>query len=142
MRDSSGTPAELMAEPAPTEPPERRFDPLVWAAGVLFLLAIAFGSAPAWRAGPDTLAGLLLLVGLAGRRVGRFLQLAAEHDDPGNRHRQDEWTALRWSQKHEAAVWIAPQIEGEEWAPEWLRDDGLSDAERAAVYARLVEHST
>ena len=66
MRDSSGTPAELMAEPAPTEPPERRFDPLVWAAGVLFLLAIAFGSAPAWRAGPDTLAGLLLLVGLAG----------------------------------------------------------------------------
>jgi hypothetical protein len=48
MRDSSGTPAELMAEPAPTEPPERRFDPLVWAAGVLFLLAIAFGSAPAW----------------------------------------------------------------------------------------------
>jgi two-component system cell cycle sensor histidine kinase/response regulator CckA len=66
MRDSSGTPAELMAEPAPTEPPERRFDPLVWAAGGLFLLAIAFGSAPAWRAGPDTLAGLLLLVGLAG----------------------------------------------------------------------------
>jgi two-component system, cell cycle sensor histidine kinase and response regulator CckA len=66
MRDSSGNPAELMAEPAPTEPPERRFDPLVWAAGVLFLLAIAFGSAPAWRAGPDTLAGLLLLVGLAG----------------------------------------------------------------------------
>jgi two-component system cell cycle sensor histidine kinase/response regulator CckA len=66
MRDSSGTPAELMAEPAPTEPPERRFDPLVWAAGGLFLLAIAFGSAPALRAGPDTLAGLLLLVGLAG----------------------------------------------------------------------------
>ncbi len=66
MRDSSGNPAELMAEPAPTEPPERRFDPLVWAAGGLFLLAIAFGSAPAWRAGPDTLAGLLLLVGLAG----------------------------------------------------------------------------
>ncbi len=66
MRDSPGAPAELMAEPAPTEPPERRFDPLVWAAGGLFLLAIAFGSAPAWRAGPDTLAGLLLLVGLAG----------------------------------------------------------------------------
>ena len=55
-----------MAEPTPTEPQERRFDPLVWAAGGLFLLAIAFGSAPAWRAGPDTLAGLLLLVGLAG----------------------------------------------------------------------------
>ncbi len=55
-----------MAEQTPTEPRERRFDPLVWAAGALFLLAIAFGSAPAWRAGPDTLAGLLLLIGLAG----------------------------------------------------------------------------
>mgnify|MGYP002378059732 CR=1 FL=1 len=55
-----------MAEQTPSEPQERRFDPLVWAAGGLFLLAIAFGSAPAWRAGPDTLAGLLLLVGLAG----------------------------------------------------------------------------
>ena len=75
-------------------------------------------------------------------RVGRFLQLAAEVDDPGNRHRQDEWTALRWAQKHEAAVWVAPMIAGEEWAAEWLRDDGLSDAERAAVYTRLVEHST
>ncbi|HRD45605.1 MAG TPA: hybrid sensor histidine kinase/response regulator, partial [Caulobacter sp.] len=66
MRDSSGTPAGLMAEQTPSDPQERRFDPLVWAAGGLFLLAIAFGSAPAWRAGPDTLAGLLLLVGLAG----------------------------------------------------------------------------
>lgn len=55
-----------MAEQTPTEPQERRFDPLVWAAAGLFLLAIAFGSAPAWRAGPDTLAGLLLLIGLAG----------------------------------------------------------------------------
>lgn len=77
-----------------------------------------------------------------GRRVGRFLQLAAAEDDPGNRHRQDEWTALRWAQKHEAAVWVAPRIEGEEWAVEWLRDDGLSDVERAAVYALLVEHSS
>lgn len=76
-----------------------------------------------------------------GPRVGRFLQLAAEHDDPGNRHRQDEWTALRWAQKHEAAVWIAPQLEGEPWALEWLRDDGLSDGERERVYARLVEVS-
>lgn len=76
-----------------------------------------------------------------GRRVGRFLQLAAAEDDPGNRHRQDEWTALRWAQKHEAAVWIAPQLEGEPWALEWLRDDGLSDGERDRVYARLVEVS-
>ena len=76
-----------------------------------------------------------------GPRVGRFLQLAARDDDPGNRHRQDEWTALRWAQKHEAACRIAPQIEGEPWALEWLRDDGLSDGERERVYARLVEVS-
>ncbi len=55
-----------MAGPAPTEPRERRFDPLVLAAGGLFVLAIAFGSVPAWRAGPGTLASLLLLIGLAG----------------------------------------------------------------------------
>jgi hypothetical protein len=77
----------------------------------------------------------------AGPRVGRFLQLAARDNDPGRRHDQDEWTALRWAQKHEAACRIAPQIEGEEWALEWLRDDGLSDGERDRVYARLVEVS-
>lgn len=72
------------------------------------------------------------------RRVGRFLQLAAADDDPGGRHRQDEWTALRWAQKHEGAVLCASWIEGEPGAAEWLRDDGLSDAEREATYARLV----
>lgn len=77
-----------------------------------------------------------------GPRVGRFLQLAARDDDPGSRHRQDEWTALRWAQKHEAAVLCAPWIEGETWAPEWLRADGLSDGERARVYAQLVEASS
>jgi len=77
-----------------------------------------------------------------GPRVGRFLQLAARDDDPGNRHRQDEWTALRWAQKHEAAVMCAPWIAAEPWAMEWLRGDGLSDAERDAVYAALVSAST
>jgi len=55
-----------MAEPAPTEPRERRFDPLVMTAGLFFLLTVGFASAPAWKAGPGTLAGLLLLIGLAG----------------------------------------------------------------------------
>jgi two-component system cell cycle sensor histidine kinase/response regulator CckA len=44
----------------------RRFDPLVWAAGGFFLLAVGLAAAPALRAGPATLAGLLLLIGLAG----------------------------------------------------------------------------
>ena len=44
----------------------RRFDPLVWAAGGFFLLAVGLAAAPALNAGPATLAGLLLLIGLAG----------------------------------------------------------------------------
>jgi two-component system cell cycle sensor histidine kinase/response regulator CckA len=44
----------------------RRFDPLVWAAGFFFLLAVGLAAAPALRSGPATLAGLLLLIGLAG----------------------------------------------------------------------------
>lgn len=73
-----------------------------------------------------------------GPRVGRFLALAARDDDPGNRHRQDEWTALRWAQKHEAAVLFAPKFD-EPWALAWLRADGLTEDERGAIYARLVE---
>ncbi len=44
----------------------RRFDPLVWVAGGFFLLAVGLAAAPALHAGPATLAGLLLLIGLAG----------------------------------------------------------------------------
>ena len=33
---------------------------------VFFLLAVAFAAAPAMNAGPTTLAGLMLLIGLAG----------------------------------------------------------------------------
>ena len=66
MRDSPANMAGLMAEPAPTGPRERRFDPLTLAAGGFFLLAVGFGAVPAFKAGPETLAGLLLLIGLAG----------------------------------------------------------------------------
>ncbi|WGM39698.1 ATP-binding protein [Caulobacter sp. NIBR1757] len=43
-----------------------RFDPLVGAAAVFFVLAVGFAAYPALEAGVDTLAGLLLLIGLAG----------------------------------------------------------------------------
>ena len=44
----------------------RRFDPLVWGAAIFFVLAAALAAVPAMRAGPTTLAGLLLLGGVAG----------------------------------------------------------------------------
>ncbi|ATQ41987.1 cell cycle histidine kinase CckA [Caulobacter mirabilis] len=55
-----------MAEPTPAEPRERRFDPWIWGAGACFVLALGLASVPAWKHGPSTLAGMLLLVGLAG----------------------------------------------------------------------------
>jgi hypothetical protein len=76
------------------------------------------------------------------RRWGKFMLLAAEHDDAGNRHRQDEYSALRTAQKIEGAVLACARIPAEPWALAWLRADGLTDADRAAVYARLVEAST
>ena len=55
-----------MAEPPSDTGAKRRFDPLTAAAVVFFLLAVMFAAAPAVNAGPATLAGLLLLIGLAG----------------------------------------------------------------------------
>lgn len=76
-----------------------------------------------------------------GERWAEFCRLAAAEDDDGNRHRQDEWSCLRTAQKLEAAVVYAPKLP-ESWALAWLRDDGFrDDAEREAVYARLVELS-
>jgi two-component system cell cycle sensor histidine kinase/response regulator CckA len=45
---------------------KRRFDPLVWGAAIFFVLAAGLAAVPAMRAGPTTLAGLLLLGGVAG----------------------------------------------------------------------------
>ncbi|MBS0334147.1 MAG: hypothetical protein JSS35_15365, partial [Proteobacteria bacterium] len=58
--------AEAMAEPQPRKPRKGRFEPLTAAAVVFFLIAVAFAAAPALKAGATTLAGLLLLIGLAG----------------------------------------------------------------------------
>ncbi|MFI4950612.1 MAG: hypothetical protein ACHP7A_06200, partial [Caulobacterales bacterium] len=55
-----------MAEPEVRKARKGRFDPLTAAAVVFFLMAVAFAAAPAMNAGPTTLAGLLLLIGLAG----------------------------------------------------------------------------
>ena len=60
-----------MAEPAIRQPsvnPPRkaRFDVLTAAAVVFFLGAVGFAAVPAINAGPETLAGLMLLFGLAG----------------------------------------------------------------------------
>jgi two-component system cell cycle sensor histidine kinase/response regulator CckA len=56
-----------MAEPATGKPPKKvRFDVLTAAAVVFFLGAVGFAAAPAINAGAETLAGLMLLVGLAG----------------------------------------------------------------------------
>ncbi|MBS0363852.1 MAG: response regulator [Proteobacteria bacterium] len=55
-----------MAEPQVRKARKGRFEPLTAAAVVFFLIAVAFAAAPALKAGVTTLAGLLLLIGLAG----------------------------------------------------------------------------
>src|SRR4051794_41757081 len=71
MTDSQGAIASAMAQPKDSKaaPHAKRgggAEPLVAAAVVFFLLAVVFAAAPALKAGPVTLAGLLLLIGLAG----------------------------------------------------------------------------
>lgn len=75
------------------------------------------------------------------QRWGAFMRFAAEHDDAGSRHRQDEYTAWKTACKIEGGVAAAPSL-GEPWAEEWLRSDGLATAERARIYTRLCEVST
>lgn len=76
----------------------------------------------------DRLAGLP-----ENERVGEFMRAAAEVDDPGSRHKQDEYTALRSAQKLEAGR-TACKITGEDVA--WFFD-GL-DVDRDSVYDALV----
>ena len=78
-----------MAERPAAKPRKGRFDLLTAAAVVFFLLAVVFAAAPAVNAGPATLAGLMLLIGLAGVAcLGLFVLRSAsepgavpEHDD-------------------------------------------------------------
>ncbi|HEX4198113.1 MAG TPA: ATP-binding protein [Caulobacteraceae bacterium] len=59
----------------------RRLDPFAVAAGAFLLLALAFGAYPAFRAGPGSLGGALVLGGLAG--VAFFAILALRGRGPG-----------------------------------------------------------
>jgi two-component system cell cycle sensor histidine kinase/response regulator CckA len=57
---------EPMVKPARPEKARFRFDPLVASAALFFVLAVGFAAYPAVEAGIETLAGLMLLIGLAG----------------------------------------------------------------------------
>jgi two-component system cell cycle sensor histidine kinase/response regulator CckA len=59
----------------------RRLDPFAVAAGAFLLLALVFGAYPAFRAGPGSLGGALVLGGLAG--VAFFAILALRGRGPG-----------------------------------------------------------
>ncbi len=52
-----------MADPPPRR---RKLDPFTGAAVLFFLAAVGFAAVPALRSGPETLASLMLLIGLAG----------------------------------------------------------------------------
>lgn len=109
--------------------------PKVW---TLWAWAGALG---AWSAGNGGLARhvLRLAARLAevpeAQRFAAFCRLAAETDDPGFKHAQNEYTALRTAQKLEAARLATQWLPDEPWALAWL-DDGLG-AERDALMARL-----
>jgi two-component system cell cycle sensor histidine kinase/response regulator CckA len=63
-----------------------RFEPLTAAAVVFFLMAVVFAAAPALNAGPTTLAGLLLLIGLAGVACLGLFVLRGSTDTPTEAH--------------------------------------------------------
>ncbi|MFZ0267139.1 MAG: hybrid sensor histidine kinase/response regulator, partial [Caulobacter sp.] len=60
------TPMNDFGARGPAGVAKRRPDLLIWGAAVFLVLAAVFAAAPALRAGPATLAGLLLLGGVAG----------------------------------------------------------------------------
>src|ERR1700744_1338100 len=79
-------PSLAMAEPQVRKGRKGRSEPLIAAAVVFFLMAVAFAAAPAMNAGPTTLAGLLLLIGLAGVACLGFFVLRGSTDAPARGH--------------------------------------------------------
>jgi two-component system, cell cycle sensor histidine kinase and response regulator CckA len=75
-------PSLAMAEPKVRKGRKGWFEPLTAAAVVFFLMAVAFAAAPAMNAGPTTLAGLLLLIGLAGVACLGLFVLRGSADAP------------------------------------------------------------
>ena len=82
---SDGASTLAMAHPSARKGARRRVDLLTAAAVAFFLLAVVFAAAPAVNAGPATLAGLMLLIGLGGVAcLGLFvLRGSAEPAAPG-----------------------------------------------------------
>lgn len=72
------------------------------------------------------------------QRWAEFCRLAGSVDDPGYKHRADEYTALRTRQKLEGAR-LAARLTGNTCALAWL-DDGAADSD--AIDAALVKAST
>ncbi|MBU4433388.1 MAG: hybrid sensor histidine kinase/response regulator, partial [Alphaproteobacteria bacterium] len=73
------TPVQDIAE---TAGPRRRFDPYIWGAALFFVAAAGLAAVPALRAGPATLAGLLLLGGVAGVAILGLVAIraSAQHE--------------------------------------------------------------
>jgi two-component system cell cycle sensor histidine kinase/response regulator CckA len=71
-----------MAEAQVRKARKGRFEPLTAAAVVFFLMAVVFAAAPAVNAGPVTLAGLMLLIGLAGVACLGLFVLRGSTDAP------------------------------------------------------------
>jgi two-component system cell cycle sensor histidine kinase/response regulator CckA len=94
VRRSAGQDKEAltraMAEPATRKAPKGRFDPLTAAAIVFFLMAVGFAAAPAVNAGPTTLAGLMLLIGLAGVACLGLFVLRGSTEGPAEGDLNDE----------------------------------------------------
>jgi two-component system cell cycle sensor histidine kinase/response regulator CckA len=82
LRAQQEAPSLAMAEPQVRKGRKGWFEPLTAAAVVFFLMAVAFAAAPAMNAGPTTLAGLLLLIGLAGVACLGLFVLRGSADTP------------------------------------------------------------
>ena len=73
--------SKAMAEPQ-VRKGRKGVEPLIVGAVVFFLMAVLFAAAPAVNAGPTTLAGLLLLIGLAGVACLGLFVLRGSTDGP------------------------------------------------------------
>src|SRR6185312_6260479 len=82
--------SQAMAEPRVRKGRKGGFDLLLAGAVVFFLMAVVFAAAPMINAGPSTVAGLLLLVGLAGVACLGLLVLRGSSDTPSENQPGDE----------------------------------------------------
>jgi two-component system cell cycle sensor histidine kinase/response regulator CckA len=114
-----------MAE-SPTKASRRRFDILTSVAAVFFLLAVVLAAAPAFKAGAAAMAGVILLVGLAGVA---FMGLAAFRGGPREAEASGhaELTALLSALPEAAAICAA---DGFVWASNAAWREGVGPGRR------------